>query len=1294
MKKIIKIILCLTLFLNTSVAAYASSLQNKSGYTWYAYYANSRGVHQSYTNDLTNNTTASSHLYGFSSERTRYTLHGTYPGNTKKSPAGTTYTIKFPDNSSVTSMESLSIAASATKAFTGETYYQEGNSSNSELIVSESNYTYSIDSTTNTLSINIPSTDYWKALYDVAIEFYFNYPIFENEDQQFISTITTPTNVNYTLTETLKYDHVLTVNYVDSNGNMIADSERIIGHHGSSYSTSEKEISGYNFSEIKGEQSGVLDKDGMVVTYIYKQDIDQSYIKVHDSTLYVGDTWNSEDNFDYALDYNGNIVDYSEIRLEGTVNTELPGEYEVVYSRGVPNRSEANEGTYSAIATITVINRPTVTIKYQDTLGNKLVDNSVIYGELGAEYKTESRTIDGWQLVSVVGEEYGTFTEEAQEVVYVYERSDAADVTVRYEDSEGNQLSDPTVLSGKIGLPYASEAKEIAGWYVVETPSNASGTFSEEAQEVVYVYERSDAADVTVRYEDSEGNQLSDPTVLSGKIGLPYASEAKEIAGWYVVETPSNASGTFSEEAQEVVYVYERSDAADVTVRYEDSEGNQLSDPTVLSGKIGLPYASEAKEIAGWYVVETPSNASGTFSEEAQEVVYLYERSDAADVTVRYEDSEGNQLSDPTVLSGKIGLPYASEAKEIAGWYVVETPSNASGTFSEEAQEVVYVYERSDAADVTVRYEDSEGNQLSDPTVLSGKIGLPYASEAKEIAGWYVVETPSNASGTFSEEAQEVVYVYERSDAADVTVRYEDSEGNQLSDPTVLSGKIGLPYASEAKEIAGWYVVETPSNASGTFSEEAQEVVYVYERSDAADVTVRYEDSEGNQLSDPTVLSGKIGLPYASEAKEIAGWYVVETPSNASGTFSEEAQEVVYVYERSDAADVTVRYEDSEGNQLSDPTVLSGKIGLPYASEAKEIAGWYVVETPSNASGTFSEEAQEVVYVYERSDAADVTVRYEDSEGNQLSDPTVLSGKIGLPYASEAKEIAGWYVVETPSNASGTFSEEAQEVVYVYERSDAADVTVRYEDSEGNQLSDPTVLSGKIGLPYASEAKEIAGWYVVETPSNASGTFSEEAQEVVYVYERSDAADVTVRYEDSEGNQLSDPTVLSGKIGLPYASEAKEITGWYVVETPGNASGTFSEEAQEVVYVYERSDAADVTVRYEDSEGNQLSDPTVLSGKIGLPYASEAKEITGWYVVETPGNASGTFSEEAQEVVYVYEKYIDEKITSDGDNQNKKSKELPRTGEKTFTGSLLSFLGILLIICVIYTTRKVHRKRL
>ncbi|WP_276414386.1 MucBP domain-containing protein, partial [Lactococcus petauri] len=69
-------------------------------------------------------------------------------------------------------------------------------------------------------------------------------------------------------------------------------------------------------------------------------------------------------------------------------------------------------------------------------------------------------------------------------------------------------------------------------------------------------------------------------------------------------------------------------------------------------------------------------------------------------------------------------------------------------------------------------------------------------------------------------------------------------------------------------------------------------------------------------------------------------------------------------------------------------------------------------------------------------------------------------------------------------------------------------------------------------------------------------------------------------------------------------------------------------------YVYERTDAAPVTVKYQDEDGNDLSPADTLNGKIGLPYESQAKSINGWALKTTPSNASGTFTDKPQEVIY------------------------------------------------------------
>ena len=59
----------------------------------------------------------------------------------------------------------------------------------------------------------------------------------------------------------------------------------------------------------------------------------QTAVNVHDSTLYVGDTWKAEDNFDSALDKDGNPVDYTQLTVDDSkVDTNTAGIYDVTYT--------------------------------------------------------------------------------------------------------------------------------------------------------------------------------------------------------------------------------------------------------------------------------------------------------------------------------------------------------------------------------------------------------------------------------------------------------------------------------------------------------------------------------------------------------------------------------------------------------------------------------------------------------------------------------------------------------------------------------------------------------------------------------------------------------------------------------------------------------------------------------------------------------------------------------------------------------------------------------------------------
>ncbi|EPI5741501.1 bacterial Ig-like domain-containing protein, partial [Enterococcus faecalis] len=93
----------------------------------------------------------------------------------------------------------------------------------------------------------------------------------------------------------------------------------------------------------------------------------QTAVNAHDSTLYIGTEWQAEDNFDSAIDKDGNPVDFADVTVEGTVDTSKAGTYEVSYS-------------YEGVTSVA-----TITVKAIQTAVN--VHDSTLY--IGTEWKAE-----------------------------------------------------------------------------------------------------------------------------------------------------------------------------------------------------------------------------------------------------------------------------------------------------------------------------------------------------------------------------------------------------------------------------------------------------------------------------------------------------------------------------------------------------------------------------------------------------------------------------------------------------------------------------------------------------------------------------------------------------------------------------------------------------------------------------------------------------------------------------------------------------------------------------------------
>ncbi|EAF1416563.1 MucBP domain-containing protein [Listeria monocytogenes] len=272
-----------------------------------------------------------------------------------------------------------------------------------------------------------------------------------------------------------------------------------------------------------------------------------------------------------------------------------------------------------------------VTVQYKDTTGVVLADSITLSGNVGENYTTTAKTIDGYSLTTTPANANGTFSTNPQTVTYTYTKDPIAQpVTVNYIDTDGKTIAPSETLTGNISENYTTTAKTIDGYSLTTTPANAKGTFSTEPQIINYIYAKNaeTAQPITVNYRNSTGQKIAKSEVLTGNIGESYSTQPKTIAGYTLTTIPPNAKGTFTTNAQTVTYMYTpiAISALPVTVNYLDENGKEIADSVVLNGRVGEAYNTLAKEIDGYTLIKTPTNSNGVFSAEAQSIDYIYRK--------------------------------------------------------------------------------------------------------------------------------------------------------------------------------------------------------------------------------------------------------------------------------------------------------------------------------------------------------------------------------------------------------------------------------------------------------------------------------------------------------------------------------------------------------------------------------------------------------------------------------------------------------------------------------------------
>ncbi|AYG00594.1 MucBP domain-containing protein [Lactococcus allomyrinae] len=567
--------------------------------------------------------------------------------------------------------------------------------------------------------------------------------------------------------------------------------------------------------------------------------------------------------------------------------------------------------------------------------------------------------------------------------------------------------------------------------------------------------------------------------------------------------------------------------ANDMVVTITDSSGNTTTLPEGTTDY--TPTTS-----GNYTVTYTYTSANGTAS-----TTTIFSIPDT--VTTNYVDSSGSILASSNVQTVEVGNSYNTSATVVEGYILTTIPSNASGTISsgDGPVQVTYVYSPlgsyvvtnpDGSTDETIYPNDpSNPTQPGSPTNVIPYVP-GYTPEGPDGTALTPVDPNDPSQGYLppaipDDPTQDTPITYTQ-DQSSVTANYVDGNGNEVAPSAHQTGGVGDAYTTTAPVVDGYVLTDTPSNASGTLSEDETQVTYVY--SPLGSYVVTNPDGSTDETIYPNDPSNPAqpGSPtnvipyvpgYTPEGPDGTALTPVDPNDPSQGYLppaipDDPTQDTPITYTQ-DQSSVTANYVDGNGNEVAPSAHQTGGVGDAYTTTAPVVDGYVLTDTPSNASGTLSEDETQVTYVY--SPLGSYVVTNPDGSTDETIYPNDPSNPAqpGSPtnvipyvpgYTPEGPDGTALTPVDPSDPSQGYLppaipDDPTQDTPITYTQ-DQSSVTANYVDGNGNEVAPSAHQTGGVGDAYTTTAPVVDGYVLTDTPSNASGTLSEDETQVTYVY--------------------------------------------------------------------------------------------------------------------------------------------------------------------------------------------------
>ncbi len=695
--------------------------------------------------------------------------------------------------------------------------------------------------------------------------------------------------------------------------------------------------------------------------------------------------------------------------------------------------------------------------------------------------------------------------------------------------------------------------------------------------------------------KESELAEESKVTIQVGKIFKPaYENKLRDNENkLWKFESISNEEVKVAENGN-VINVKYLPVISKVTEKFLRKTGEVIGEPEIKEIQVGTTISASSEETLTdknglkWNLIKV-DNSSLVVSENAEEnIINRFYEPRMKEVIAQTSDDSGNELMPPKKYLAQVGSKYKPELpltyidnKTKLGWKIPEKANDVISVEEDVSKNVLKVKYEKYLVKVTTRISDENENVLLPDKFDMLQVGTEFEPKFEnnivDSSGkhWFynlrteglLMSSNKKVSINVTENPEKNIAVLKYQPLlASVTIKYQNNLGATIAPNQELKAQVGSEYTPEIKD-----VIMDNKKKKWTFNPNSKATIKVdknvlkntillsYEE-EKASIMYKYQDEFNNRLKAPKKVLAQIGSMYKSEVENViedeqgrvweyksASVDKLEVQDNSQGnvivvTYVPLLVDVKLVFKNMQGNLITQTKEKAQLGSKFKPTLddaIYDKDSKMYKFKKCVPEELLIKEQPIGVEEEINvfELAYEPVY-------SNISIVYQDIDGNKLRDDDVLQLQVGTKYTPKLVQFVNdkkgiqWENISKEVETIRVRENAKENIIKMTYEIAKAEVLIRYRDIVGNAIKESEHIQQNIGVEFIPKIEDIIldsknrKWiYTNADPEKLTVGSINNIINLVYQEKKSP---VTIKYETTDGKKLRSDVVLSIQEGVEY----------------------------------------------------------------------------------------------------------------------------------------------------------------